>query len=98
VTEVLVGPAALADLAELILTRSLPEDTAERVARVLAHLESFPQIGQRLSGRWDGTRYVIGPWAWMLIVYEYDRELDRVAVLTIQDALASAAATSGGRS
>ena len=54
-------------------------------------------MGQRLSGRWDGTRYLVGPWPWMLIVYEHHRELDRVDVLTIQDARASTAATSTGR-
>jgi plasmid stabilization system protein ParE len=97
VASVLVGPAAAADLAELIRTHSLPQDTPERVARVLARLQAFPDMGQRLSGRWEGTRYVIGPWPWMLIVYEHHRELDRVDVLTIQDARASTAATLSGR-
>jgi hypothetical protein len=97
VASVVVGPAAAADLAGLIRTHSLPEDTYERVARILARLESFPEMGQRLSGRWEGTRYLVGPWRWMLIVYQDHRELDRVDVLTIQDARASDAATSGGR-
>ena len=94
---VVVGPAAAADLAELIRLYSLPADTPERVARVLARLERFPNMGQRLSGRWEGTRYLVGPWPWMLIVYEHHRELDRVDVLTIQDARASTAATITGR-
>ena len=94
---VVVGPAAAADLAELILTHSLPPNTPERVARVLARLEAFPAIGQRLSDRWEGTRYVVGPWPWMLVVYEHHPELERVDVLTIQDARGSAVATFGGR-
>jgi plasmid stabilization system protein ParE len=97
VASVLVGPAAAADLAELIRTHSLPEDTVERVARVLARLAAFPDIGQRLSGRWEGTRYVVGPWPWMLVVYEHYPDLMRVDVLTMQDARVSSAATSGGR-
>jgi hypothetical protein len=97
VASVVVGPAAAADLAELILTHSLPPDTPERVARVLARLEAFPDMGQRLSSRWDGTRYVVGPWPWMLVVYEHHPELERVDVLTIQDARASTAATFSGR-
>jgi hypothetical protein len=97
VASVVVGPAAAADLAELIRLYSLPADTPERVARVLAHLETFPNLGQRLSGRWEGTRYLVGPWPWMLIVYEHHPGLDRVDVLTIQDARSSASATSTGR-
>jgi hypothetical protein len=77
VASVVVGPAAAADLAELILTHSLPQDTPERVPRVLARLETFPDMGQRLSGRWEGTRHVVGPWPWMLVVYEHHPELDR---------------------
>jgi plasmid stabilization system protein ParE len=97
VASVVVGPAAAADLAELIRTYSLPEDTPERVARVLTRLEAFPDMGQPLSGRWEGTRYLVGPWPWMLLVYEHHPGLDRVDVLTIQDARASTAATSSGR-
>lgn len=94
---VVVSPAAADDLAELIRTYSLPEDTPGRVARVLARLEAFPDMGQRLSGRWDGTRYLVGPWPWMLAIYEHRSELDRADILTIQDARASTAASSNRR-
>jgi hypothetical protein len=57
----------------------------------------FPNLGQRLSGRWHGTRYLVGPWPWMLIVYEHHPQLDRVDVLTIQDVRTSTAATPTGR-
>jgi hypothetical protein len=92
VADVVVGPAAAADLTELIRTYSLPAGTPERVAAVLRRLEAVPDMGQRLSGR-DGTRHVVGPWPWMLAVYEHHPELGRVDVLTIQDARASTAAT-----
>ena len=94
---VLVAPAAAADLAELVRTHSLPDDTPDRVTRVLSRLAEFPNMGQRLSGRWDGTRYVVGPWSWMSIVYEHDAEADRVDVLTFQDSRAATAAPSSGR-
>jgi hypothetical protein len=37
---------------------------------------------------------VLGPWRWMLLVYEHIESEDRVVVLTIQDARSSSAATS----
>jgi plasmid stabilization system protein ParE len=86
VASVVIGPAAVADLAGIVRTHSLPDDTPERVARAFLRLQDFPEIGQRLTGRWEGTRYVVGPWPWLLVVYEHDRERDRVDVLTIQDA------------
>ena len=39
-------------------------------------------------------RFLLGPWRWMLLVYEYDQDNDRATVLTIQDAGSSTAATS----
>lgn len=50
--------------------------------------------GAQLHGRWTGYRFVLGPWRWMLVVYDYDETLDRVAIVTIQDSRASQAATS----
>ena len=54
-------------------------------------------MGQRLGGRWEGMRYLVGSWPWMLVVYEHRSEFERVDVLTIRDARASTAATSSGR-
>ncbi len=31
-------------------------------------------------------RFVLGPWRWMLVVYVRDEDLDRVAIVSIQDA------------
>jgi len=70
----------------LILTHELPSSTPERVVRRLRALARFPKLGPALSGRWAGTRYVLGPWSWLLIVYQYDEGADTVVVLTMRDA------------
>lgn len=93
--QVRVAAAAVEDLRELILTHELPADTSRRVVRRLRALGRFPKLGPALSGRWEGTRYVLGPWSWLLIVYEYDERRDIVTVLTMQDARRAASPTSG---
>jgi ParE toxin of type II toxin-antitoxin system, parDE len=79
------------DLERLILTHSLPADTRERVKRTLRPLERFPLLGVELEGRWRDFRFVLGPWRWMVIVYGYIEEEDRVVVVTIQDGRSSTA-------
>ena len=93
-SRVLVAPEAVADLARLITTHSLPADTPSRVRRSIEPLARFPLLGASLEGRWRDYRFVLGPWRWMLIVYAYDDEADLVAVVTIEDGRASTAATS----
>jgi Plasmid stabilisation system protein. len=93
VARVLVAPAAAADLERLIVTHSLPADTPARVRRSIAPLANFPLLGASLEGRWRSYRFVLGPWRWMLIVYAHDSNTDVVAVVTIQDARSSTAAT-----
>lgn len=85
--------AAVEDLDRLVAVLSLPPDTRDRVRRSLAPLVEFPRLGPELTGRWTGMRFLLGPWRWMLLVYEHDHDADRVTVLTIQDARSSAAAT-----
>lgn len=87
--------AAVEDLDALIRTHSLPPDTRARVARSLRGLEQFPLMGPALTGRWEGLRFVLGPWRWMLLVYVHLDEDDRVVVVTVQDARASSAVTGG---
>ena len=82
---VVVSAAAVDDLASLIRTHTLPPDTRDRVRRSLAPLADFPLIGAPLSGRWNGFRFLLGPWRWMIVVYAYEAERDEVAVVTIQD-------------
>jgi plasmid stabilization system protein ParE len=93
VARVELAIAAVEDLDSLIRTHSLPADTRERVARSLRSLAQFPKIGPPLAGRWEGFRFILGPWRWLILVYMYIETEDRVAVVTIQDARSSIAAT-----
>src|SRR5215203_1207971 len=88
-----LAAAAVEDLRTLIRTHGLPADTASRVARSLRPLERFPLLGPELTGRWEGIRFVLGPWRWMLLVYVVLEPGDRGVVVTIQDARSSTAAT-----
>lgn len=85
-----VAVAAVEDLARLTRTHSLPVDTRLRVQR---SLELFPRIGPALAGRWEGFRFLLGPWRWMVLVYMFIEDQDRVVVVTIQDGRSSTAAT-----
>jgi len=88
-----LAQAAVEDLRRMMLTHSLPPDTAGRVRASLEPLRTFPLLGPALHGRWDGFRFVVGPWRWMILVYRHLVEDDRVVVVTIQDARASRAVT-----
>ena len=92
-----LAAAAVEDLDRLIRTHSLPPDTQTRVARSLRTLERFPLMGPELAGRWEGLRFLLGPWRWMLLVYVFIEAEDRVVVVTIQDARSSTAATAARR-
>jgi plasmid stabilization system protein ParE len=89
--------AALEDLDALIRSHSLPADTRARVVRSLRPLERFPRMGQALNGRWEGFRFLLGPWRWMLFVYVYLETEDRVVVVTIQDARSATSVTTTER-
>jgi len=88
-----LAQAAVEDLERFIFTHSLPADTRERVKRSLRPVEDFPYIGAPLAGRWQGFRFLLGPWRWMLIVYEYLEDEETVVIVTIQDGRSSTAAT-----
>jgi mRNA-degrading endonuclease RelE of RelBE toxin-antitoxin system len=90
---VLVTETAAKDLSELVDEHSLPEDTRERVRERLRPLGRFPLMGSPLQGRWTGSRFLLGPWRWMLLVYEYADEIDTVFITTIQDARRAESAT-----
>jgi plasmid stabilization system protein ParE len=85
VATVVVTPTAEAGLLRLVQTHSLPRSTIERVKHVLKPLADLPELGRRLEGRWTGYRFVLGPWRWMIILYVYDVQADRVAIVTVQD-------------
>jgi plasmid stabilization system protein ParE len=95
VADVLVSPRANADLDELIERHDLPADTRERVRRRLQRLGTFPRTGQKLPDNWEGFRYILGPWRWMLIVFLFDEGADEVIIVTIQDSRTASAATAG---
>lgn len=80
------------ELRELIETRQLPDDTRERVSRSLLTLEEFPRAGKQLSGVWRDCRALIGPWGWLIVVYMYIEDEDRVVVIAFHDARTSGAA------
>lgn len=84
---------AVEDIERLVVMLSLPSNAPARVARSLRTLERFPRLGVALHGRWDGLRCLVGPWRWMLLVYEYREEEERVVVVTVQDARSSTTVT-----
>jgi hypothetical protein len=83
--KVVVAPTAAEDLQLPIERRHLPRDTRSRVRDRLSQLARFPESGEELTGRWQGFRYILGPWRWMLIVFAYDPGADQIYVVTIQD-------------
>jgi plasmid stabilization system protein ParE len=87
--------SAVEDLDRLIAVLSLPADTRERVGRALRILERLPRLGAELHGRWAGLRFLLGPWRWLIIVYRYEEAVDRVVVLTFQDARSAGSPTAG---
>jgi plasmid stabilization system protein ParE len=94
VAEIVVSPAAADALARLIVTHSLPADTKERFRRSVRPLAEFPRLGRALQGDgYDGLRFILGPWRWLLVVYEYDEAANRVAIVAVEDARSSVAAT-----
>lgn len=88
-----LAKTAIEDLRRIIVTHSLPPDTTERVRATLEPLRTFPLLGPALHGRWEGYRFLVGPWRWMILVYRHFAEEDRVVVVTIQDARTSSAVT-----
>jgi plasmid stabilization system protein ParE len=94
VARIEVSAAAAEDLARLEVTHRLPADTRQRLKRSIAALEGFPRLGTLLDGGgWEGFRFVLGPWRWMVVVYEHIEDDDRVVIVTIQDGRSSTSAT-----
>jgi plasmid stabilization system protein ParE len=93
VARVLLTPRAVQDLGELVDGLGLPPDALARVQRTLRTLERFPRAGRALTGRWEGTRFLIGPWPWMILVYTFDEPGDAVYVVAVHDGRSSSAAT-----
>jgi plasmid stabilization system protein ParE len=91
---IVVSPAAADSLARLTVTHSLPSETKERFRRSIRPLAEFPLLGRTLEGGGnDGLRFILGPWRWMVVVYEHDADADVVNILAVEDARSSTAAT-----
>jgi hypothetical protein len=97
VASVELARAAVEDLDALIRSHSLQPDTRARVARSLRPLERFPRMGPALTGRWEGFRFLLGPWRWLPLVYVYLEDEDRVVVVTVQDARSAKSAITSER-
>lgn len=90
---VVVTPRAVADLAELTEVLGLPTNALRRVQASLRILERFPLAGRALAGRWQGTRFLIGPWPWLILIYLHDADGDAVYVVAAHDGRSSSSAT-----
>jgi plasmid stabilization system protein ParE len=93
VAQILITARARRDVDEAISALNLPDDTWSRIARSLRTLETFPLAGPELAGRWAPTRFVLGPWPWMIMVYRYDESTDRVYVVAMHDGRSATSAT-----
>jgi plasmid stabilization system protein ParE len=91
--QVILTPQARRDVEEAIAALDLPSDTWARIARSLRALETFPLAGPELAGRWAPTRFVLGPWAWMILLYRYDDAAGQVYVIAMHDGRSAASAT-----
>jgi plasmid stabilization system protein ParE len=96
VPRVVVTPRAVSDLRALVDGLGLSDTAFARVQRSLRILERFPKAGRALTGRWEGTRFLIGPWPWMIIVYVHDEADDAVFVVAVHDGR-SAGSPTGSR-
>jgi hypothetical protein len=91
VAQVVVTSRARRDVDEAISALELPGDSWSRIAHSLRVLEIFPLAGPELEGRWAPTRFVLGPWSWMILLYRHDAQSDRVFVVAMHDARSAAA-------
>lgn len=90
---IVVTPRARSDVDEAIAALGLPVDSWARIAASLRLLEDFPLAGRALEGLWRETRFVLGPWPWMILIYLHQPDEDVVYLVAVYDARASTAAT-----
>jgi plasmid stabilization system protein ParE len=80
---VVVSPRARRNLEWLIESGTQPATTLARFQRSIEPLGHFPLMGAPLQGRWSDFRFVLGPWRWMIVVYQYDDAVDVVGIVTV---------------
>jgi plasmid stabilization system protein ParE len=95
--QVIVTPRARRDVDEAISALNLPDDAWARIARSLRTLETFPLAGAELGGRWAPTRFVLGPWPWMILLYGYEESSNRVYVVAMHDGRSATSAMAAQR-
>jgi plasmid stabilization system protein ParE len=93
VARVVVTPGAVEDLNSLVAALGMSESALARVQRSLRILERFPKAGRALSGPWEGNRFLVGPWPWMILVYIHDEPDDAVFVVSVHDARSGSSPT-----
>ena len=93
---VVLTPRAVADLDALVVGLGLAPGALSRVQRSLRVLERFPRAGRAFTGRWEGMRFLIGPWPWMILVYVHDEGDDVAYVVAVHDGRSGSAATTRG--
>jgi plasmid stabilization system protein ParE len=91
--ELIVTPRAERDIEEAIADLGLPDDTWARIGRALRLLEDFPLAGRALEAQWSATRFLLGPWPWMILLYRYDEDSNRVFLVAVHDARSATSAT-----
>jgi hypothetical protein len=42
-------------------------------------------MGREIGGRGAGTRFLLGPWRWMIVIYAYFEDEDRVVAVAVED-------------
>ena len=84
---------AVRSLDRLIQSHSLPADTRERLKRSVRPLERFPLLGPVVGARGPELRFLLGPWRWMIVVYAYFEDEDRVVILSVEDGRSATATT-----
>jgi plasmid stabilization system protein ParE len=93
--KLIVTPRAERDVEEAIADLGLPADTWTRIGRSLRLLEDFPLAGRALEGNWSATRFLLGPWPWMILLYRHDEPSNRVFLVAAHDARSAMSATAG---
>lgn len=95
--QVIATPQMRRDVEEAVSVLRLPADTWVRIARSLRRLEDFPFAGPELGGRWAPTRFVLGPWSWMVLLYRHEESSDRVYIVAMHDGRSATSVTATPR-
>jgi plasmid stabilization system protein ParE len=91
--QLIVTPRAERDVEEAMANLNLPTNTWARIGRPLRLLEDFPLAGRELEGDWSETRFLLGPWPWMILLYRFDEGSNRVFLVAVHDARAAISPT-----